>query len=219
VHKRLWRAPRVDVGRLDEVMRRWAQARCVPKVLLATQTRALEAWVDERGEALPCVPVITLTVRERVDGGGGGGPERDGRGLAHDALALWRIAAVLLAPVCAAIASRAYAGAALSPGALKLSARQALDLPLPAHARAWDKSAKVLRGASAAALGAMPGVGGIAGPPAWAHAFASASCAAYGLEGEAAAALTAWWVDRLTPSRRPLRPRGAGARAPRRSRG
>lgn len=52
-------APRVALDRLSPPMRQWAQRRLVPKILIANQTRVIEAVHDPRGEWLPGVPVIT----------------------------------------------------------------------------------------------------------------------------------------------------------------
>lgn len=117
VHKRRWLAPRVDRERVEREtgLGSWIRARLVPKVLLATQTRVLECVVDERGEWLPCVPVITLTPR----------PE-----FAGDPDALRRLVRALSSPLATAFALREFGGAALSADAIKLSAKQALALPL-----------------------------------------------------------------------------------------
>lgn len=63
-------APRVDLGSLSPTMQRWATRRLVPKVLVANQTKVVEAVIDERGEWLPSVPVITCVtddLRQVVD--------------------------------------------------------------------------------------------------------------------------------------------------------
>jgi len=59
--KQTYAAPRVAVGRLSPALQRWASERLVPKILIANQTKAIEAVYDERGEWLPSVPVITCT--------------------------------------------------------------------------------------------------------------------------------------------------------------
>lgn len=98
-------------------------ARTGPKLLLATQTRVLEAVVDHTGNLLSSTPVITVR------------SER-----------LWHVGAALTSPVLTAVAARRHAGAARSRGALKLSARQVLDLPLPpSESRAWDQAAQAYR--------------------------------------------------------------------------
>lgn len=116
-------APRVDIGRLDPALAAWATRRLVPKVLVATQTRVIEAVVDAAGAWLPSVPVITVTPRRRDDE--------------------WRIAAVLAAPPVSAWAAATYLGCGLSGSALKLSASQVVGLPLPSTP--WDDAVEALR--------------------------------------------------------------------------
>ncbi len=118
--KQKWQAPRVDRERIerDTDLGDWLRARLVPKILLATQTRVLEPLLDLRGELVPCVPVITIT------------PAPD------DPAPLDTLRAVhasLLSPISTAFAARQFAGAALSPDAIKLSAKQTLTLPLLDH--------------------------------------------------------------------------------------
>jgi hypothetical protein len=47
-------------------LQRWAAQRLVPKILIANQTRRIEAVIDRDGSWLPSVPVITC-VTERLD--------------------------------------------------------------------------------------------------------------------------------------------------------
>jgi len=61
-----------------------------------------------------------------------------------DAADLWRVAAVLTAPAVSAWALRHHAGAALNPGAIKVSARQVLQVPLPVSDSAWQEGARAL---------------------------------------------------------------------------
>jgi hypothetical protein len=109
----------------------WAARRLVPKVLLATQGRVLEAVADPAGEWLPSVPVVTVRP--------------------HDPAAVWRVLAVLLAPPVCALAATRYAGSALNPAAIKLSAKQAAALPLPTDEAAWARGADEVRAAQQAA--------------------------------------------------------------------
>ncbi len=51
--KQRFERPRVDLDRLDDHMVRWAERRLVPKVLVANQTRIVEAVCDPHGEWLP----------------------------------------------------------------------------------------------------------------------------------------------------------------------
>lgn len=64
--KRRFQAPRVDVASLSSGLQRWARQRLVPKILIANQTRRIEAVIDRHGEWLPSVPVITC-VTDRLD--------------------------------------------------------------------------------------------------------------------------------------------------------
>lgn len=106
-----YRAPVVDLTRLTPKMRRWADRKRVPKVLLANQTRVIEAVVDASGEWLPSVPVINV---RPVD------PRH-----------LWHLAAALSNPVSSAIAALQGLGAGLSASAIRLSAPKVARLPIP----------------------------------------------------------------------------------------
>jgi hypothetical protein len=97
----------------------------VPKVLVATQTRALEAWVDERAHALPSTPVLTAVPRHRAD--------------------LWKAGAAILAPPIAAEVWWRHAGAGMSSRAIRISASQLRALPAPGNAAAWTRGAVALR--------------------------------------------------------------------------
>lgn len=57
--KQEYRAPRVAIDRLSPALQRWAHGRLVPKILIANQTKVIEAVHDPAGEWLPSVPVIT----------------------------------------------------------------------------------------------------------------------------------------------------------------
>ncbi len=125
--RRRWERPVVDVdgvraggGRLAG----WADRVLRPKVVLATQTRVLEAAVDRVGRWWPSVPVIAVVPDLPAD--------------------LDRVAAVLLAPPVSAWAHEQAAGAALSSGALKLAARQVAAVPLPTDGAAWRAAADLV---------------------------------------------------------------------------
>ena len=123
--KQHWEAPVVGRQVLDDPgLGGWARARLVPKVLVGTQAKVVEAVADERGRWLPSVPTITV-VPIRTD--------------------LWHVLAVLLAPPVAAYAAASYAGTALSMRAIKLSARQVAGLPLPPASPTWDAAAEAVR--------------------------------------------------------------------------
>ncbi|MEZ5137287.1 MAG: N-6 DNA methylase [Acidimicrobiales bacterium] len=114
---RCGRHPRVDRVALPDALRSWADARLVPKVLLATQTRAPEAVVDAAGRLLPSVPLISVVPHEPDD--------------------LWRIAVVLTCPAVALVAVERHLGSGRNARALRLRAAEVLELPLPAGRGAW----------------------------------------------------------------------------------
>jgi len=130
IHKQRWLAPRIDRQRLNDEtsLGPWLTSRLVPKILMATQTRIIEVIVDEHAALVPSVPVITITPRD---------PSR-----------LWHIAAALASPLVSARAHQNYAGAALASGAIKLSAKQVLDLPCPEPCELWDRAARLFEIAS-----------------------------------------------------------------------
>jgi hypothetical protein len=121
---RRWQHPRVDLAAMpDGPLQRWVVDRLVPKVVLATQTKVLEAVIDDDGTWVPSTPVIAVRPNE-------------------DALA--PVAAVLLAPPVSAWAASRYAGVALASDAIKLSARQVLQIPLPSRMDDWESAAAAL---------------------------------------------------------------------------
>lgn len=178
VHKQVRAAPRVDRRALerDPVMREWLASRLVPKLLLATQTRAVELLIDDLGELVPLVPLVVVTARS---------------GSVDD---LWRIGASLASPVTTLAALRRHAGAAMNPGALKLSARQALALERCPESSALDHAQSLLRQlherSEAPERAALL------------DAFGVTSCAAFGLDAPSSRTLIDWWLSRLTRRRR-----------------
>lgn len=167
-----WQAPRVDRRRMerDGTLGAWMDARLIPKVLLATQTRVIEVLVDEQGQLLPSVPVVSV--------------------MPLDPGMLWLAAAALASPVCCVEALRRYGGAALYHDAIKLSARQCLTLPLPGDERTWERAGEALRRAHLCASGD----GDQLRREALAE-YARLACEAYGIAD--AADLLAWWSRRL----------------------
>ena len=172
--RRAFAHPRAELSALDPRLGAWAAGRLVPKLLVATQTRILEAVADPAGDLLPVVPVISVVAP----------PE-----------SLWPLLAAVLAPPVAAHARRLHAGAALSADAIKLSARQVAALPLPVDHAAWDEGARAAREATEA---------GAAGDgDAWRAALdrlGVVMCAAYDVP---ASGLLGWWAERLERIHRP----------------
>lgn len=103
--------PTVERDLLSPPMQRWADGLLVPKVLIANQSRVIEAVVDETGSWLPGVPVITARP--------------------PDPTAVWEVAAVLTSPVASVWAWRRAAGTGLSATSVRLGPRWLADLPWP----------------------------------------------------------------------------------------
>jgi hypothetical protein len=169
--KRRWQAPVVDVGRVaaeaPPIARRWVERTRVPKLVVATQTRVVEAGVDAEGMWVPSVPALAVLPSSA---GTAGGAE----------VGLWHLAAALLSPAATAWLVRRAAGTGLERGALKVAAPDLAALPLPADRGAWDAAA----GALAAYL-AGPGEEALA-------AYLDAIEGAYGTP----ASLSRWWRQR-----------------------
>ena len=110
--KREFSAPRVELARLDTAMRGWARRKLVPKVLVANQTRIVEAVADPEGAWLPGVPVSSLVPTAEAS--------------------VWELAAVLTSPVAGAAAWFAAAGTGLSARAIRLGPAALASLPWPA---------------------------------------------------------------------------------------
>ena len=110
--KQSFLAPRVDRSHLAPFMQRWADRCLVPKVLVATQTRVLEAVADPTGEWLPAVPVIRVVPPDPAD--------------------VWTIAALLTSPVASALIAEQSLGSGLSAATVRVSQRTLGALPWPA---------------------------------------------------------------------------------------
>jgi hypothetical protein len=133
--RRRWFAPVVDADRLagaPAVARRWVARTASPKIVVATQTRVLEAAVDTGGTWVPSVPALAV--------------------VPHDPGDLWRLAAAVLAPAATAWLAHRAVGTALDRAALKVAKPDLTALPLPADADAWEAAASALR-----AFAAEPG--------------------------------------------------------------
>ncbi len=121
--RRAWIKPWIDVEALDGKVLAWTERQLKPKVVLATQSPILEPLIDRNGTLVPATPLIAVHA---------------------DADDLSLIAAVLLAPPVVAWAWQRWFGAALAVDALKLAARQVLELPLPADRELWHTAAATI---------------------------------------------------------------------------
>lgn len=104
--------PVVDLARLDDEMQRWSAARLVPKVVVANQTRIVEAAVDSDGSWVPSVPTVTLTPRS--------------------ATTVDHLAAVLTSAVASVLAWHQAAGTGRSATTIRLGPRLVESIPWPA---------------------------------------------------------------------------------------
>jgi hypothetical protein len=123
--KQRFAAPRVDVAGLTPKLQAWARSRLVPKVLVASQTRVIEAAVDERGEWLASVPVVSVIPHVPAD--------------------VWRVGALLTSPVASAWLANRRLGSGLSPSAIRVTASDLAQLPLPQDANTWRAAASALQ--------------------------------------------------------------------------
>lgn len=112
--------PVVNLNALAPKILDWANSRRRAKVIVATQTKILECYVDHTGEVLPSVPLSTINSEPEM---------------------IWHIAAVISAPPVSLIAAERHLGAGMSADVLKLGAPDLLNLPLPEHKDQWDLAA------------------------------------------------------------------------------
>ena len=101
-------APRVALDRLSPALQQWARRRLVPKILIANQTKVIEAVHDVRGEWLPSVPVITCLTDQ---------PDRTLAVLSSSAANEW--------------VHHHAAGSGLSATSVRLNPRLLASIPLP----------------------------------------------------------------------------------------
>lgn len=121
--KKRWHRPVVDDALLPDGIRSWFDRQRRPKVLLPTQARVLEPFVDRDGSVVPVTPLISIFA------------EPDD---------LDHIAALLLAPNVVVWAARRSFGSALAANAIKLRANDVLEIPLPPVGSFWDRAAALV---------------------------------------------------------------------------
>lgn len=172
--------PRVDMAALAAASPRvagWVAARSVPKVLVAAQTKVVEAVADPVGDVVPMTPLISVEPTDPAD--------------------LWRVAAVLLAPPVSAHAVANGLGSGRSAATLRWSASAALRTPLPVDDVAWVAGAALAEELHLAAPAARPAL---------LDALGRTMTRAYGLDpaGPSGGALVQWWIERAVV-RRPAR--------------
>lgn len=120
--KARWTTPAVDPSATTNGRaHRWVAVQAAPKLIVATQTKVIEALVDSGGGLVASVPAIVV--------------------VPHDPADLWRLAAALHAPVASAWMLRRTAGTALAADACKPTAAALAALPLPINDERWETAA------------------------------------------------------------------------------
>ena len=111
--KRSFEHPRVDLSKLTGRFPAWARRKLVPKVLVANQTRVVEAVADPLGAWLPGVPVTSVTP-------------------IGSAVTVDELAAVLTSPVASALAWHQSGGTGLSTTSVRIGPALLAATPRPA---------------------------------------------------------------------------------------
>lgn len=125
--KQRWQRPDVDVDAVrpnSARMDRWLDRVQRPKVVVASQTRVIEAAPDHGGTWVPSTPAISVVPHDKTD--------------------VARLTAALCAPPVAAWALRRAVGTGLSPDAIRVSAPLLSDVPLPSDDGAWATATSLL---------------------------------------------------------------------------
>jgi hypothetical protein len=162
----------VEVAALDPDARvgRWAAARLVPKLVVASQTKVIEVALDTAGRVIPSPPTISVEAAAEE---------------------LPRLLAVLLAPATTAWLHRRAAGTGLAPDALRVSVADLVDVPLPGDEAPWQAATDLLlticTGPEARPLGDDEPT----------RRFGQLMAEAYGLPPLTGDAVLAWWLARL----------------------
>jgi hypothetical protein len=120
--KQVFQHPRVDVSKLTGRFPAWAARKLVPKVLVANQTKVVEAVADPDGAWLPGVPVTTATPRHTLMWGS----------VDSSIDMVWELSAVLNSPVVSVLAWQAAAGTGLSTTSVRVSPVTLGAMPWPA---------------------------------------------------------------------------------------
>ena len=117
-NKQFFERPRVDLSELEGRFVDWANRKLVPKVLVANQTKIVEAVADVDGAWIPGVPVTTIAPT--------GADDDSVRRTVLD------IEAILCSPIASAMCWHLGGGTGLSTNAVRLSPGVLADVPWPA---------------------------------------------------------------------------------------
>lgn len=134
--KRRWERPVVDVAAAAAAHRRlrtWLPQVLRPKLVVATQTRVLEAAPDPLGDLVPTTPTVSV--------------------LPHDPAALDALLVAVCSPPATAWLAARMAGSGLTSDALRVPAALVGALPLPADDRHLGAAVAALRAGDLRAFG------------------------------------------------------------------
>lgn len=166
-------APVIDTARVpskDQIRyRTWLATRLVPKLIIATQGKTLEAVCDPSGSFIPLVPTISAMPNTGTD--------------------IFLLQALIVSPVATAIALHRHLGSALSLTALKLSAHEVGALPLPHLEGLWRQAGTLHR-----RLHEQRDSISLSDATALLVEAGALMCAAYDFESSQ---LLSWWSERL----------------------
>ncbi|NOX31223.1 MAG: hypothetical protein GXP35_14425, partial [Actinobacteria bacterium] len=127
VAKRHYRRPVIDSTWLDDRGESW---RSQPKVIVANQTKVIEAVADAEGVWVGLTPTLSVVPENPND--------------------VWAIAALLTSPVATAWAVERSSGSGLSVGAVRLPAELMRAVPLPEDQVKWYEAAAMAQAGSPA---------------------------------------------------------------------
>lgn len=135
----------------------------VPKLVVAPQKKVVAPWIDSLGGTVPLTPVVSVLANDR------------------HGLELSLLAAALGSPVASGFVEQRCAGTALSTSALKFSARDLGQVPLPRDRKAWTLAASVWPPVDYKDL----------------SVYLDAIRAAYQIDATTWSTLLAWWLPRV----------------------
>lgn len=167
---RKFSAPLADPGELTEHsprVARWSTARAVPKVLVASQTKVLEAAIDPHGRCVPVTPVVSV--------------EPTGE------CSVAALAAMLSAPSNSALLATGAAGTGLSSATLRVGASAVTGLVVSLDPEVWSAAEEIWETFETAARATST-------PGQW---FAIGVELERLLGREADERVITWWVERL----------------------
>ncbi|MFP5256115.1 MAG: N-6 DNA methylase [Acidimicrobiia bacterium] len=144
--KRWWDRPTVDVHGVRAGSRRldgWLGVVLAPKLVVASQTKVLEAAADAHGRWVPSTPTISVVPADPTD--------------------LEGLLAAVCSPVASAWVARQAAGTALGTDTVRVTRALLEELPLPVDDVAWAAAVEALAAGDLEAYGeaatAMYGLG------------------------------------------------------------